>query len=93
MIRVYVSSRPGWDGRLLVQRKLTITIDEEIYAALHQQVGRGHISAFIEKLVRPHVYTDAALEEGYRALVADEEAEREAFEWIEGVMTDLEVDE
>jgi hypothetical protein len=34
------------------------------------------------------VITDA-LEEGYRAMAADEEHEREATEWIEGVVADV----
>lgn len=76
-----------------MQRKLTITIDEQIYDALHQQIGRGRISAFIEQLVRSHVYTDSDLEAGYLALVADEQGEREAMEWIEGVIGDIEVDQ
>ncbi len=38
-----------------MQRKLTITIDEDVYAALHRVVGRRKISGFIESLIRPHV--------------------------------------
>jgi predicted CopG family antitoxin len=71
-----------------MQRKLTITIDEQVYEALHQQIGRGNISAFIEGLVRPHIYTEADLEAGYREMAADEESEREALEWIEGLIGD-----
>jgi len=69
-----------------MQRKLTITVDEEIYRGLHEQVGRGRISAFIEGLVRPHISTPADLEEGYRQMAADEEYEREAREWSEGLI-------
>ena len=69
-----------------MQRKLTITVDEEIYQGLHEQVGRGRISAFIEELVRPHIATPADLEAGYRAMAADEEHEREAHEWSEGLI-------
>jgi predicted CopG family antitoxin len=71
-----------------MQRKLTITIDQQVYEALHQQVGRGNISAFIESLVRPRVKTEADLEAGYLAMMEDEEAEREALEWIEGLIGD-----
>jgi predicted CopG family antitoxin len=66
-----------------MQRKLTITVAEEVYRGLHQKVGRGQISSFIEQLVRPHVVDEDALEAGYRAMAADEEYEREAREWIE----------
>jgi predicted CopG family antitoxin len=66
-----------------MQRKLTITVSDEVYRALHHQVGRGGISNFIETLVRPHVLTDDTLEDQYREAAQDEEAEREAMEWIE----------
>ena len=38
-----------------MQKKLTISIDERVYAGLHTVVGRRRISLFIESLVRPHV--------------------------------------
>jgi predicted CopG family antitoxin len=66
-----------------VQRKLTITIADDVYRGLHQQIGRGEISRFIENLVRPYVVTTDALEAEYRAAAEDEAAEREAMEWIE----------
>jgi predicted CopG family antitoxin len=66
-------------------RKLTITVAEEVYEGLHRHVGRGGISAFIERLVRPHVVDDGALEAAYREMAADEAREREALEWIEAV--------
>jgi len=71
-----------------MQRKLTITIADEVYRGLHQQVGRGEISRFIENLVRPHVVVNDALEAAYREAALDEEAEREALEWIEGTIGD-----
>ncbi|HEY8745741.1 MAG TPA: addiction module antitoxin [Chloroflexota bacterium] len=71
-----------------MQHKLTITIDEEIYRGLRQQVGRGHISSFIEDLVRPHILTQQDLDDGYRAMAADTEREAEAKEWIEGLIAD-----
>ena len=66
-----------------MQRKLTITISDEVYRGLHHHVGRGEISRFIENLVRPHVVMDSALEAAYREAAQDAEAEREALEWIE----------
>jgi len=65
-------------------RKLTITVEEEVYLGLHARVGRRRISRFLNDLAKPHV-SDAALEEGYRAMAADAEYEAEAREWIEGV--------
>ena len=66
-----------------MQRKLTITVDDEVYRGLHAKVGRGQISSFIEDLVRPHVVEESVLEAAYRGAAADEEREREAMEWAE----------
>ncbi len=66
-----------------MQRKLTITISDEVYRGLHERIGRGEISRFIESILRPHVVEDEELEAAYREMAADEEREREAREWIE----------
>ena len=66
-----------------MQRKLTITIADEVYRGLHQQIGRGEISRFIESLVRPYVVITDELEAEYRAAAEDVEAEQEAMDWIE----------
>ncbi|MGI8552397.1 MAG: hypothetical protein ACR2PL_16655, partial [Dehalococcoidia bacterium] len=71
------------DRRRMMQRKLTITIADDDYRGLHQQIGRGAISRFIENLVRPHVVKDAALEEEYREAACDSRSEQEALAWIE----------
>lgn len=66
-------------------RKLTITLDDQIYDALYATAGRSHISRFIETVMRPHVIRQdiQILEEGYRRLAADEAQEAEALEWAE----------
>jgi predicted CopG family antitoxin len=69
-------------------KKLTITIDDEVYAGLHNVVGRRRISRFLNDLARPHVLSQE-LAKGYRAMAADEEREREATEWVEGVTGDI----
>ncbi len=66
-----------------MQRKLTTTIADEGYRGLHQQIGRGEISRFIETLIRPYIVTDDDLEAEYREAAHDMEAEQEALEWIE----------
>ena len=66
-----------------MQRKLTITIADDVYRCLHHQIGRGDISRFIEELVRLYVVTDDALEAEYRAAAEDVAGEQEAFDWIE----------
>jgi predicted CopG family antitoxin len=71
-----------------VRKKLTITVDEQVYAGLHQVVGRHRISRFIEDLVRPHVLA-ADLEAAYEAMAQDEGRESEALEWTEVMFGDL----
>ena len=71
-----------------MRKKLTITVDEEVYDGLHRVIGRRHISRFLNELANPQVVEDA-FEEGYRAMAADEEREREAAEWSEGLIGDV----
>jgi len=65
-----------------MHRKLTITVADQVYGGLHEQIGRGEISHFIENLVRQHVIIDDALPAEYREAADDVTAEREAWEWI-----------
>ena len=71
-----------------MQRKLTITIDAQIYDDLHNIVGRNRISQFIESLVRPHIIREN-LENAYREMAQDEVREIEAFEWTEATIGDV----
>ncbi len=71
-----------------MRKKLTITVDEKIYAGLHRVIGRRKISQFIESLVGPHVL-QKDLESGYREMAADEAREAEAIEWAEATVTDV----
>ena len=71
-----------------MQKKLTITVDEAVYEGLHRVVGRGHISQFLNDLARPHVVPDDR-EKAYREMAADEENERQALDWIEGLIGDV----
>jgi predicted CopG family antitoxin len=71
-----------------MQKKLTITVDEDVYEGLHRVIGRRRISQFIEDLVRPHVIgTD--LESGYQAMAQDEAREAEALAWSEATLGDV----
>jgi Arc/MetJ family transcription regulator len=72
-------------------KKLTVTIDDDVYAGLHARVGAGRISRFVNDLVRPLV-SDAALEDGYAAMAADDDREREADEWCEALIGDVAAD-
>lgn len=69
-------------------KKLTITIDDEVYDGLYRHVGRRKISRFLENLARPHV-VDADLEDAYRDMASDEAREAEADEWTEGLIDDV----
>jgi predicted CopG family antitoxin len=71
-----------------MQKKLTITIDEKVYKGLHKIVGRGHISKFIEELVRPHIL-DRDLVEAYKQMAQEESRESEALEWSEATIGDI----
>ena len=71
-----------------MQKKLTITVDEDVYAGLYQVAGRRRISRFIEELVRPHVLRKD-LEAAYQEMAQDEEREREALEWSEATLEDV----
>jgi predicted CopG family antitoxin len=69
-------------------KKLTITIDDEVYEGLYRRIGRRRISRFLETLARPHVI-DEDLEAAYLSMAADETREAEAEEWAEGVVGDV----
>jgi len=71
-----------------LQKKLTITIDERVYAGLHTVVGRRRISRFIESLVRPHVI-GKDLEVAYKQMAQEEAREAEALEWAEATVGDV----
>jgi hypothetical protein len=72
-----------------MHRKLTITIEQEVYEGLHRVIGRGRISAFLNALARPHV-VEEDLEKAYREMAADSDREAEALEWSENLLRDSE---
>lgn len=65
-----------------MQKKLTITVDEEVYKGLHKTIGPRKISKFIEELVRPHIIRPN-LELAYAEMAKDKKREKEAMEWAE----------
>jgi predicted CopG family antitoxin len=69
-----------------MQKRMTITMDEDVYEGLFRVVGRGKVSQFLQELARPHVLQNAALEEAYRAMAADPQYEADADEWIDGLI-------
>lgn len=71
-----------------MHKKMTITLDEEVYEGLYRTIGKRRMSQFIEDLLRPHVM-DTALDDGYRAMAADKEREDEALEWCNSLAKDM----
>jgi hypothetical protein len=67
-----------------MSKKLTIPVDDDLYEGLHQMIGRRRINRFLNDLARPHVMAHDLIE-GYRAMAADEEYEREAQEWVQNL--------
>ena len=71
-----------------MSKKLTITVDDDVYEGLHSVVGRRRISRFLNDLARPHVISREIVE-GYRAMAADEQRESEARDWVENLIGDI----
>ncbi len=71
-----------------MQKKLTITVDEAVYAGLYKVIGRRKISQFIEGLVRPHII-GSDIEAGYAAMAADEAREADAEAWADALSEDI----
>lgn len=71
-----------------MQKKLTISIDADVYDGLRARIGPRRISRFLNDLARPHV-TALGLEDGYAAMADDEARETEANDWSEGLIGDV----
>ncbi len=63
-------------------KKLTISVEDDVYAGLYAQIGKGNISRFLNDVARSHVLTNE-IQAGYEAMAADQEREAEALEWSE----------
>lgn len=71
-----------------MQKKLTITIDEEVYEGLHKTIGPRKISRYIQEIVRPHVVRPN-LDSAYAEMAKDKNREKEAAEWTESTFLDV----
>jgi hypothetical protein len=71
-----------------MRKKLTITLDADIYEGLHRVVGARRISRFIEERVRPHLIDEDELEADYAALAAAEAADPNYGDWEEEPLGD-----
>jgi predicted CopG family antitoxin len=70
-----------------MQKKLTITVDQEVYDGLRKTIGPRKISRFIQELVRPQVVRPN-LEAAYADMARDSRREKEAMEWAEATFKD-----
>jgi hypothetical protein len=68
-------------------RKLTISIDDQVYAGLHAIIGRGNIGAFLESLARPFVMR-SDLAAAYAEMASEADREAEAKDWVESLAGD-----
>jgi predicted CopG family antitoxin len=71
-----------------MQKKLTITVDEEVYEGLKRVIGRRKIGKFLQDLARPHVVKNG-LDEAYKEMASDHAREAEALEWAESTYGDI----
>lgn len=72
-------------------KKLTITVDAEVYDGLHCVIGRRRISRFLNDLARPHV-VGQDVSTGYARMAADEAREADAEAWSEGLVGDVAIE-
>jgi len=74
-------------------RELTLNVEESLYNVLLPMVEKQTIGDLLAEFVHTKFYrrthTQTELEEGYRAMAADEEYEREAMEWCNGLMNGI----
>jgi len=68
-----------------MQKKLTISISENVYNDLYTTIGKRKISKFIENLIKPHIASND-LSLAYQEMVQDKQREIEACEWTEGLI-------
>ena len=68
-----------------MQKKLTISISENVYNDLYTTIGKRKISKCIENLIKPHIASND-LSLAYQEMVQDKQREIEAYEWTEGLI-------
>ncbi len=66
-------------------KKITISLDDNVYYGLLTHVGRSNINQFLNNLAKFHLRS-VALENGYHAMAKDFERETNAFTWGENTL-------
>ena len=70
-----------------MSHQITITVSDEVYRGLETVAAGRTISEFFEELARP-VVSESCLEASYKDMSLDSDREREAAEWIDGLLHD-----
>lgn len=69
-----------------MHKKITITMEHELYKKLFSLIRKGKVSSFIEEAVKEKLekeqYVDP-IETGYMEMAKDEKREESALEWSE----------
>ena len=74
-------------------RELTLNVEETLYNTLMPMVEKQTIGDLLAEFVQTRflrrAYTQTELEDGYRAMAADEKYEHEAKEWCNGLLSGI----
>jgi hypothetical protein len=70
-----------------MNKRMTISIDEEVYDSVVSRVGKQNVGQFLENLARPIVLPES-LDADYAAMATDEEREKQALVWSEALVSD-----
>ncbi len=68
-----------------MQRKITLTIGEQLYKDLHFLIDKRKISFFVEQSTKEKIEKlklNDPLEKGFKIMGRDKKREEEALEWI-----------
>ena len=70
-------------------KKITILVDERVYAGIRKKAGRGNVGKFISKIVKPYVLEEDEINNAYMKMSNDCDREKNAQEWSEFLMRDM----
>ncbi len=70
-------------------KKVTLLLEKDVYLSLQERVGKGKIGKFINKTIRPYLFSDEDLKKAYIKMSKDKEREKEADIWSENLIGDL----
>ena len=74
-----------------MQRKITLSIEGEIYRKLRFLIPKRKMSKFVEEALKEKIERlklEEPIEEGFKMMGKDKEREKEALEWSEAGMSE-----